>query len=164
MCIRDRTYIHLGTGNYHPVNAKIYTDLSLFSSDKKIATDVEKFFNYVTGYSKPPNLNKITISPINLRETLNKCIANEIANVKKGKNGEIWAKMNSLVDPAIIDKFYEASNAGVKIFLFVRGVCCLRPGVKDKSENIIVKSMIGRFLEHSRIYCCLLYTSPSPRD
>ena len=148
-----QTYIHLGTGNYHPVNAKIYTDLSLFSSDKKIATDVEKFFNYVTGYSKPRNLSKISISPINLRETLNENIANEITNVKKGKNGEIWAKMNSLVDPAIIDKFYEASNAGVKIFLFVRGVCCLRPGVKDKSENIIVKSMIGRFLEHSRIYC-----------
>ena len=148
-----QTYVHLGTGNYHPVNAKIYTDLSLFSSNKKIAGDVEKFFNYVTGYSKPRNLNKISISPINLRITLNKCIDIEISNAKKGKKAEIWAKMNSLVDPIIIDKFYEASNAGVKIYLFVRGVCCLRPGVKDKSENIVVKSMIGRFLEHSRIYC-----------
>ena len=148
-----QTYVHLGTGNYHPVNAKIYTDLSLFSSNKKIAGDVEKFFNYVTGYSKPRNLNKLSISPINLRITLNKCIDIEISNAKKGKKAEIWAKMNSLVDPIIIDKFYEASNAGVKIYLFVRGVCCLRPGVKDKSENIVVKSMIGRFLEHSRIYC-----------
>ena len=148
-----QTYFHLGTGNYHPVNAKIYTDLSLFSSDRKIAADVEKFFNYVTGYAKPRNLNKISISPVNLRSTLNECVDIEISNAKNGKNGEIWAKMNSLVDPLIIDKFYEASNAGVKIFLFVRGVCCLRPGIKDKSENIVVKSMIGRFLEHSRIYC-----------
>jgi polyphosphate kinase len=148
-----QTYIHLGTGNYHPVNAKIYTDLSLFSSDKKLASDVEKFFNYVTGYAKPRNLNKISISPVNLRDTLNNCIEHEISNAKKGKDAEIWAKMNSLVDPNIIDKFYEASNAGVKIFLFVRGVCCLRPGIKNRSENIIVKSIIGRFLEHSRIYC-----------
>ena len=114
---------------------------------------MEKFFNYVTGYAKPRNLNKISISPVNLRSTLNECVDIEISNAKNGKNGEIWAKMNSLVDPLIIDKFYEASNAGVKIFLFVRGVCCLRPGIKDKSENIVVKSMIGRFLEHSRIYC-----------
>ena len=148
-----QTYIHLGTGNYHPVNAKIYTDLSLFSSDKKLASDVEKFYNYVTGYAKPRNLNKISISPINLRKTLNELIDKEILNSKKGKNGEIWAKMNSLVDPDIIDKLYEASNAGVKIYLFVRGVCCLRPGLKNISENIIVKSIIGRFLEHSRIYC-----------
>ena len=148
-----QTYIHLGTGNYHPVNAKIYTDLSLFSSDKKLASDVEKFFNYVTGYAKPRNLNKISISPVNLRNTLNSNIDREISNAKKGKKAEIWAKMNSLVDPLIIDKLYEASNAGVKIFLSVRGVCCLRPGIKNKSENIIVKSIIGRFLEHSRIYC-----------
>jgi len=148
-----QTYIHLGTGNYHPVNAKIYTDLSLFSSDKKLASDVEKFFNYVTGYAKPRNLNKISISPINLRRTLTEQIDNEILNSKKGKNAEIWFKMNSLVDPDIIEKLYEASNAGVKIYLFVRGVCCLRPGLKNISENIIVKSIIGRFLEHSRIYC-----------
>ena len=148
-----QTYFHLGTGNYHPVNAKIYTDLSLFSSDKKMATDVEKFYNYVTGYSKPRNLNKISISPVNLRKTLNQNIDKEISNAKKGKHAEIWAKMNSLVDPQIIDKFYEASSVGVKVSLFVRGVCCLRPGIKNKSENIIVKSIIGRFLEHSRIYC-----------
>ena len=148
-----QTYIHLGTGNYHPVNAKIYTDLSLFSSDKKLASDVEKFYNYVTGYAKPRNLNKISISPINLRRTLTEQIDNEILNSKKGKNAEIWFKMNSLVDPDIIEKLYEASNAGVKIYLFVRGVCCLRPGLKNISENIIVKSIIGRFLEHSRIYC-----------
>ena len=148
-----QTYIHLGTGNYHPVNAKIYTDLSLFSSNKYLASDVEKFYNYVTGYSKPRNLNKISIAPINLRNTLTSKIDLEISNAKKNKNAEIWAKMNSLVDPLIIDKLYEASNAGVKVVLFVRGVCCLRPGVKGRSENIIVKSMIGRFLEHSRIYC-----------
>ena len=148
-----QTYVHLGTGNYHPVNAKIYTDLSLFSSDKKLASDVEKFFNYVTGYAKPRNLNKISISPINLRKTLNEQIDKEILNSKKGKKAEIWAKMTSLVDPDIIDKFYEASNVGVKINLFVRGVCCLRPGLKNNSENIVVKSIIGRFLEHSRIYC-----------
>ncbi len=148
-----QTYFHLGTGNYHPVNAKIYTDLSLFSCDKKMASDVEKFFNYVTGYAKPKNLNKISISPINMRQTLNKNIDAEIRNSKNGKFAAIWAKMNSLVDPEIIDKFYEASNAGVKIHLFVRGVCCLRPGVKNRSENIVVKSIIGRFLEHSRIYC-----------
>ena len=148
-----QTYFHLGTGNYHPVNAKIYTDLSLFSCDKKMASDVEKFFNYVTGYAKPKNLNKISISPVNMRQTLNENIDAEIKNSKNGKFAAIWAKMNSLVDPEIIDKFYEASNAGVKIHLFVRGVCCLRPGVKDRSENIFVKSIIGRFLEHSRIYC-----------
>ena len=148
-----QTYFHLGTGNYHPVNAKIYTDLSLFSSDKKMAADVEKFYNYVTGYSKPRNLNKISISPVNLRKTLNQNIDKEISNAKKGKHAEIWAKMNSLVDSQIIDKFYEASSVGVKVSLFVRGVCCLRPGIKNKSENIIVKSIIGRFLEHSRIYC-----------
>ncbi len=148
-----QTYFHLGTGNYHPVNAKIYTDLSLFSCDKKMASDVEKFFNYVTGYAKPKNLNKISISPVNMRQTLNENIDAEIKNSKNGKFAAIWAKMNSLVDPEIIDKFYEASNAGVKIHLFVRGVCCLRPGVKDRSENIVVKSIIGRFLEHSRIYC-----------
>jgi len=148
-----QTYFHLGTGNYHPVNAKIYTDLSLFSCNKFIAADVEKFFNYVTGYAKPKNLNKIAISPINLRETIEDCINNEIKNAKKNKPSQIWFKLNSLVDSKIIDKLYEASCAGVKIHLFIRGICCLRPGVKGLSENIIVKSIIGRFLEHSRIYC-----------
>lgn len=148
-----QTYFHLGTGNYHPVNAKIYTDLSLFSSNKLIASDVEKFFNYVTGYAKPKNLNKIAISPINLRETIEKCIDSEINNAHKNKPSQIWFKLNSLVDSKVIDKLYEASCAGVKIHLFIRGICCLKPGVKGLSENIIVKSIIGRFLEHSRIYC-----------
>ena len=148
-----RSYAHVGTGNYHPINAKIYEDLSLFTANEKICRDIEKVFNYVTGYAKPRNLNKISISPINLRKTLNEQIDKEILNSKKGKKAEIWAKMNSLVDPDIIDKFYEASNVGVKINLFVRGVCCLRPGLKNNSENIVVKSIIGRFLEHSRIYC-----------
>ena len=150
---KTKTYVHLGTGNYHPINAKIYTDLSLFSSDPLIAKDVEKFFTFVTGYAKPSKLNKIILSPINSRLFLEKQIDNEISNSLKGKDAEIWAKMNSLVDPQIIKKFYEASCKGVKIKLSVRGVCCLRPGVKGLSENIEVKSIIGRFLEHSRIYC-----------
>ena len=150
---KTRSYVHLGTGNYHPINAKIYTDLSLFSSNQDLAKDVEKFFNYVTGYAKPKKLNKIFMSPINSRNFFEKKIENEIANANKGRPAEIWAKMNSLVDPGIIKKFYEASNAGVKINLSVRGVCCLRPGIKAQSENIKVKSLIGRFLEHSRIYC-----------
>ena len=150
---KTRSYVHLGTGNYHPINAKIYTDLSLFSSNQDLAKDVEKFFNYVTGYAKPKKLNKIFMSPLNSRNFFEEKIENEIVNASKGKPAEIWAKMNSLVDPGIIKKFYEASNAGVKINLSVRGVCCLRPGVKGQSENIKVKSLIGRFLEHSRIYC-----------
>jgi len=148
-----KTYFHLGTGNYHPINAKIYTDLSFFSCDKDLASDVEKFFNFVTGYAKPKNLKNISISPINLRETITKLIDNEIKNSKLNKPAQIWFKMNSLVDSEIIDKLYEASCNGVKIHLFVRGVCCLKPGIKNLSENIIVKSIIGRFLEHSRIYC-----------
>ena len=148
-----QTYFHLGTGNYHPINAKIYTDLSFFSCDKDLASDVEKFFNYVTGYAKPKNLKNISISPINLRETIEKLIDNEIKNSKLNKPAQIWFKMNSLVDSEVIDKLYEASCNGVKIHLFVRGVCCLKPGIKNLSENIIVKSIIGRFLEHSRIYC-----------
>ena len=147
------TYFHLGTGNYHPINAKIYTDLSLFSCNKLLAADVEKVFNYVTGYAKPKNLNKISISPLNLRETIEKFIDNETVNANNNKPAQIWFKLNSLVDSRIIDKLYKASNSGVKINLFVRGICCLRPGVKGMSENIVVKSIIGRFLEHSRIYC-----------
>ena len=150
---KTQTYVHLGTGNYHPINAKIYTDLSLFSSNKELAKDVEKFFNYVTGYAKPKKLNKIYLSPINSRKFFEDSIDQEIKNASQGKPAEIWAKMNSLVDPDIIKRFYTASNAGVKIKLSVRGVCCLRPGVKGLSENIVVKSLIGRFLEHSRIYC-----------
>ena len=145
--------MHLGTGNYHPINAKIYTDLSLFSADEKLTKDVEKFFNFVTAYAKPKKLEKVFLSPINSRKFFIDSINNEIQNVKSGKPAEIWAKMNSLVDPEIINHLYEASNAGIKINLSVRGVCCLRPGVKNLSENIMVKSIIGRFLEHSRIYC-----------
>ena len=147
------SYVHLGTGNYHPVNAKIYTDLSFFSSDKFICEDVEKFFNYITTYAEPKKLKKIILSPLFLRTKLYSLIDQEIENKSKGKNAEIWLKLNSLVDRAMIDKLYQASNAGVKICLFVRGICCLKPGIKGLSENIIVKSIVGRFLEHSRIYC-----------
>lgn len=148
-----RTYVHIGTGNYHPINAKIYTDLSFFSADPIIGKDIESFFNYVTGNSKPKNLKKIILSPQDIRSKLYNLIDQEINNIKSGKNAEIWAKMNSLVDQGMIDKFYQASKAGVKIFLFVRGVCCLRAGIENLSENIVVKSIVGRFLEHSRIFC-----------
>jgi polyphosphate kinase len=147
------SYVHLGTGNYHPINAKIYTDLSFFSSDKIICEDVEKFFNYITTYAKPKKLKKLILSPISLRTKLYSLIDQEIENKLKSKHAEIWIKLNSLVDKAMIDKLYQASNAGVKICLFVRGICCLKPGIKGLSENIIVKSIVGRFLEHSRIYC-----------
>ncbi len=147
------SYVHLGTGNYHPINAKIYTDLSFFSSDKIICEDVEKFFNYITTYAEPKKLKKLILSPISLRTKLYSLIDQEIENKSKGKHAEIWIKLNSLVDKAMIDKLYQASNAGVKICLFVRGICCLKPGIKRLSENIIVKSIVGRFLEHSRIYC-----------
>jgi polyphosphate kinase len=146
-------YAHIGTGNYHPINAKIYTDLSFFTCDKVITKDIESFFNYVTGSSKPKVLKKILLSPISLRPKLTTFIDQEIKNKKLGKPAEIWAKMNSLVDVGIIDKLYEASKAGVKIHLFVRGICCLKAGISGLSENIVVKSIIGRFLEHSRIYC-----------
>lgn len=147
------SYVHLGTGNYHPVNAKIYTDLSFFSSDKIICEDVEKFFNYITTYAEPKKLKKLILSPLFLRTKLYSLIDQEIENKSKGKHAEIWIKLNSLVDKAMIDKLYQASNTGVKICLFVRGICCLKPGIKGLSENIIVKSIVGRFLEHSRIYC-----------
>ena len=147
------SYVHLGTGNYHPINAKIYTDLSFFSSDKIICEDVEKFFNYITTYAEPKKLKKLILSPLSLRMKLYSLIDQEIENKSKGKHAEIWIKLNSLVDKAMIDKLYHASNAGVKICLFVRGICCLKPGIKGLSENIIVKSIVGRFLEHSRIYC-----------
>ncbi len=147
------SYVHLGTGNYHPINAKIYTDLSFFSSDKIICEDVEKFFNYITTYAEPKKLKKLILSPLFLRTKLYSLIDQEIENKLKGKHAEIWIKLNSLVDQAMIDKLYQASNAGVKICLFVRGICCLKPGIKGLSENIIVKSIVGRFLEHSRIYC-----------